>query len=736
MKPIIDGKYTGIVSAALLALFLGISAWTVPAEAAAPRKTINFDHTKTGFPLSGQHAQVKCESCHIRGVFKGTPNQCATCHVPGSRTASTAKSANHIPTNAACDQCHASTVSWGGARFKHIGIDPGSCAQCHNSRLAAGKPGNHPTTTESCDTCHRTTTWTAPRFNHVNVRAGTCAQCHDGTKARGKPNTPVHQTTSSCDTCHKNFISFAGATVDHSGVIPGQCASCHNGSTATGTNNATRHIPTGGRSCDSCHRISPNKFAPSTFAHSAAQGVTPGQCATCHSGSYTNNGKVMGKPNTPVHQTNTACDSCHKNFSSFAGATVDHSTVVPGQCGSCHNGANATGKGNRHIPTGLSCDSCHRTAPNKFAPATFTHSAVQGVIPGQCATCHSGGYTNNGKVLGKPGTPVHQTSASCDSCHKNYISFAGASVDHSGVIPGQCGTCHNGSTATGKGNRHIPTGLSCDSCHRSAPNKFVPATFTHSAVQGVTPGQCATCHSGGYTNNGKVLGKPGTPVHQTSASCDSCHKNYISFAGASVDHSGVIPGQCGTCHNGSTATGKGNRHIPTGLSCDSCHRTAPNKFVPATFTHSVAQGVLPGQCGTSCHTGAYVNNGKVLGKPAGHYTPACDNCHKNYTTWKPMTTYSHVSPNFRPHNANATCVKCHLTNGDTPKWGAYKPDCASCHSGNFKADSHKKVDSPKVVYTVAELKDCTGSCHRYTDNTFTTIAQSRTSKHRSTDGGF
>ncbi|MDP1683569.1 MAG: hypothetical protein Q8L39_17575, partial [Burkholderiales bacterium] len=69
-------------------------------------------------------------------------------------------------------------------------------------------------------------------------------------------------------------------------------------------------------------------------------------------------------------------------------------------------------------------------------------------------------------------------------------------------------------------------------------------------------------------------------------------------------------------------------------------------------------------------------------------------------------------------------------------YGGYKPDCAGCHAGKFKADSHKKVDSPKLLYTVADLKNCAGSCHEYTDSNFTIIKKRRDSKHRSTDGGF
>ena len=50
-----------------------------------------FDHFRTGFPLTGGHERVRCESCHIRGLFKGTPSQCKTCHSPGGRIAASAR---------------------------------------------------------------------------------------------------------------------------------------------------------------------------------------------------------------------------------------------------------------------------------------------------------------------------------------------------------------------------------------------------------------------------------------------------------------------------------------------------------------------------------------------------------------------------------------------------------------------------------------------------------------------
>lgn len=66
-----------------------------------------FDHSKTGFPLTGAHNNAKCEGCHQRGILKGTPKTCSGCHAGGSGfPEATAASASHIPTTAGCDSCH------------------------------------------------------------------------------------------------------------------------------------------------------------------------------------------------------------------------------------------------------------------------------------------------------------------------------------------------------------------------------------------------------------------------------------------------------------------------------------------------------------------------------------------------------------------------------------------------------------------------------------------------------
>ncbi len=230
-----DNKIKGRGFTMILLLLL-LSTWGLSASAQERRGT-DFDHLRTGFPLTGAHAQVECQTCHVRGILKGTPTQCQLCHTPGSRSAATSKPTNHVPTALPCEQCHTSTVSWAGARFPHTGVAPGSCANCHNGSTASGKHARHIQTTQSCDTCHRTTAWIPASFSHAAVAPGTCATCHNGTTATGKSATHF-VTTRSCDSCHSTTVwtpvrythNSPNYSAHNSGVT---CSGCHRGNTET-----------------------------------------------------------------------------------------------------------------------------------------------------------------------------------------------------------------------------------------------------------------------------------------------------------------------------------------------------------------------------------------------------------------------------------------------------------------------------------------------------------------------
>ena len=59
------------------------------------------------------------------------------------------------------------------------------------------------------------------------------------------------------------------------------------------------------------------------------------------------------------------------------------------------------------------------------------------------------------------------------------------------------------------------------------------------------------------------------------------------------------------------------------------------------------------------------------------------------------------------------------------------PDCAACHVRKYNPNAHRKYLSPRPTnYTIGEVRDCSGACHLYSDNTLTTIKERRTGRHR------
>jgi len=361
-----------------------------------------------------------------------------------------------------------------------------------------------------------------------------------------------------------------------------------------------------------------------------------------------------------------------------------------------------------HLSTGFPLTGAHQVAR---CESCHTRGVFKGT-PRACASCHTSVSRVAAVIMPTNHVPVTQP---CESCHTT-ASFAGARFSHVGIQPGTCASCHNGRQATGKPGGHISTTASCDACHRTS--SYRPAFFNHTAV---VAGTCATCHNGT-----SARGKTANHV-VTTASCDTCHRT-TAWLPATFSHTGVVAGTCATCHNGTSARGKTANHVVTSASCDTCHRTTA--WLPATFSHT---GVVAGTCAT-CHNGT-----SAKGKPTGHFVTSreCDACHTT-TAWLPVKPYTHLSPFYKPHNSSVTCAGCHKSNSEAATWtfAAYKPDCAGCHAARFVPGSHKKVDSPQILYTVGELKDCSGSCHTYTNSTFTTVLRARSGQHRSTSGGF
>ena len=519
---------------ALAFLFVVVSGQTF---AQAPLR--NFDHVKTGFPLTGIHTSQRCESCHINGVFKGTPKDCVSCHTSGLRISrsNTVKPANHIPTQLSCETCH-NTQSFGGARFNHTGVVAGSCASCHNGSTATGKPSGHIATQATCDSCHKTTGWTGAKINHSLFTAATnCSSCHNGTTASGKPGNHV-ATTANCGTCHRT-TAWAGARVNHSLFSAAtNCASCHNGSAAIGK--PARHVPVGAANCISCHTTT--AWLPSRFNHT--QVIVANQCSTCHSGAFP---PADARPlNHIPYQTLTGvvvanCDTCHRSgFAAWAPARFHGSVSVVGQCAGCHTGLYPPARGRPNTPVHVgvtNCESCHRSSAS-WLTVVFAHSPANAVGTGTCDNCHNGT-----SARGKPAThiPVVGGVAKCDSCHRSQASFAGATMNHSVVTTSTCKSCHNGSYvsqgrtgALAKPVNHIPemqllngAAMDCKACH-TGTTSWTTVRMNHNNSLGGGAGSCKACHSSGTNYLGNMQKMALTHRTKTPPAIDcsesGCHR--------------------------------------------------------------------------------------------------------------------------------------------------------------------------------------------------------------------
>lgn len=177
-----------------------------------------FDHNLAAFPLTGKHAFVACESCHINGVFKGTPSDCYSCH--------SGDDAHQGRYGTNCAACH-STSGWTPATFDHnlssfplTGAHVGlPCTSCHVNNVFSGlstacaschaDPAFHAGLFAgmSCSDCHNTSAWTPASFNlsHPGGCDGPC----------------INHEDASCRDCHTANLNTATCLACHDSNDPG-----------------------------------------------------------------------------------------------------------------------------------------------------------------------------------------------------------------------------------------------------------------------------------------------------------------------------------------------------------------------------------------------------------------------------------------------------------------------------------------------------------------------------------
>ncbi len=127
-------------------------------------KNVSVNHNVFAFKLAGGHLNIKCESCHQNGVFKGTPQDCYSCHKNND---------NHNGKfGEKCEACH-NPNSWQDANVNHDlfafklsgAHSQVNCKSCHINSVYKGTP-------QDCYSCHQ-------KDDKHNGQLGVdCAVCH------------------------------------------------------------------------------------------------------------------------------------------------------------------------------------------------------------------------------------------------------------------------------------------------------------------------------------------------------------------------------------------------------------------------------------------------------------------------------------------------------------------------------------------------------------------------------
>jgi hypothetical protein len=474
-------------------------------------------------------------------------------------------------------------------------------------------------------------------------------------------------------------------------------------------NDMSLHVPTE-QDCYFCHNTSDWLTSVQTvFAHTDISG----NCTSCHNGDYVAMGALAKTSVASGHpNTNADCGACHTtsdvppNGLSFLNYFVDHTGIVD-NCGSsgCHD--RNTNEGiiaqdpQQHGPSnGNDCHLCH-TAGAGWIPAVFDHSNVTRTT--RCDSCHNGtDATGTAAKTNPPHIPLNNNE-DCRLCH-NTESFAGATFDHQGIT-GNCAQCHNGDTATGKPQNHVPTNGDCVECHQTTG--FIPATFDHTGIVD----NCQSCHDGVL-----ATGKVDAVNHvQTDQDCSVCHST-TAFSPAQFDHTGIVDNCARSGCHGDGATGKPLDHLQTSLDCSNCHTTTT--FVGGSWVHDSSTA---GRC-LDCH----VTGGGATPQPTtGHFDTGgdvqCDACHTT-NGWGDQGTYRHTGRDYPgDHRRGKTsCTDCHRSNSASPVTypndPQYAPDCAGCHAGDFRSEGDHIGGRNG---TVSQNRDCGQSgCHRVSSSGF------------------
>ncbi len=447
------------------------------------RTVAHFDHSKTRFPLTGEHVHVSCQKCHKPEA--GKPELMQLAGMPFSKCADCHKDPHHGAFKATCDSCH-TTAGWKEVSMARV------VGQFDHSKTKYPLEGKHAEV--RCDQCHKSGDFTKP------LAFARCLDCH----------TDPH---------HGQFIARKDG---------GDCAGCHtvNGfkpSTFTVKEHAATRYPLQGKHakvpCEKCH-------LPAGV--NAVYKIKVTTCHSCHTDYH--GGQFAG---APYHNR---CEDCHttRGFAPSTFTLAEHQKTrfpltgghLATPCAECHQG---------RIPPGtklpapyhfkdLSCTECHEDPHRGEFARRMSQTGPDGQPLG-CEACHSTqSWTEHVRFdhasTAFPLLGAHRAVA-CIDCHKppnlevslRNVSFKSA--------PTQCHECHQDPHA----GQFVRNGANpeCSSCHNTA--RWRPSLFDHEKrtafpLEGAHRNvPCSGCHK----NLKDVHGKAVLFYKPTPTKCEACH---------------------------------------------------------------------------------------------------------------------------------------------------------------------------------------------------------------------
>lgn len=566
---------------------------------------LTFDHTDTGWPLTGGHQNLDCPKCHTK-MRKNIVTGAATSYK------------TYLGNNSNCKSCHTDVHKSKNASFQQ-------CYKCHDTsswQQRAQSNFNHNKETEfkqivgkhaetQCYKCHTTKTWAPLTKNCVNCHKDphkgqfgkTCETCHNprawkntsvggaasaGASKPSVPETPAVPVPSVKGGKNKKAAEAATAApvFDHSKTafpLLGKhqtvaCKSCHGSKIGKVKRNF--------KDCVGCH-VDPHKGA-----------FKPAPCYSCHSNDGFN--VMKSKPTAPSSAPTSVQSDDSPAVTSAVEAAPTPSVNVPrttaAQAGFDHTRTGFPLVGKHQFVT---CDNCH--AGGKFKG-----------LGRECSSCHNDFHKG-------------ELGMECERCHSPVTSFQDIEFNHNREakfridgqhVKNQCNQCH-------WNNKYKMGDFTCSTCHVDVhKGSFGP--------------NCDNCHT---TSNFKMTkgfhefgGFRITGVHN-KLNCNTCHNPKAPAR--------ARPMECSSCHR--------DPHMNSlGMNCYTCH--GQNAWMPTTFRHNQTGFELSGahrflQC-SNCH----------FNRVFGGLNSECMSCHmKDFNASLPQ----HVG-------APTTCNTCHYTFGFRP----------------------------------------------------------------------